>query len=94
MITTKIAEKERKIREKLRIKEVIDKEGERTFYPQSKTLGIWHNFYKDPLGVIFADLDIEYFYSLSSAKQFIDDYVNKKLNKVEIIYHDVNYLTH
>ena len=95
MVTTKISDKERKLRSKLRIKEVREKDGTVKFYPQMKKFGIWWDF-DDPdvffLDMLFKDC-IMSFKSLSAAKYFIDNYVNTCLRKREVLYHDVNYLT-
>lgn len=93
---TNLSEKERKIRKNLRIKEVREKDGVVKFYPQIKKFGIWWDF--DNPDVFFLDILFKdwtrSFRSLNAAKQFIDDYVNTCLRKREILYHNVNYLTH
>ena len=82
MITTKIAEKEKKIRAKLRIKEVIGKNGCCTYYPQYKNWLGWHVFINWHL---YNDLIIYEFYTLEDAKDFIDEYVNRKLRSKKIM---------
>ena len=89
MTTTVIAEKEKKIRKNLRIKEVREKSGLTTFYPQKKICGIWWNFNSSLLSEW-----IESFATLDEAKAFLDKYVDIKLSKRKVTYHNVNYLTH
>ena len=95
MTTTKCTEKERKLRRHLRIKEVRGKDGSIRFYPQKKWFGIWWDFDNPDLFLfdyLFKDWSKSY-NSLNNAKDFIDRYVNSRLSKKKIIYHDVNYLT-
>ena len=96
MVTTKIAEKEKKIRRNLRIKEVIDEQGFHLFYPQRKVFGFWTCFYSgsDILDFLFGDACPKHFLYLDNAKGYLDELVNKKIKRKKIIYHDVNYLTH
>jgi len=94
MVTTKISDKERKLRSKLRIKEVKERDGTVIFYPQIKKFGIWWEF-DDPdlffLDILFKDPSVA-FKSLSAARFFIDNYVNTRLRKREVLYHNVDYL--
>lgn len=87
MVTTKLTEKEKKIRKNLRIKEVI-KGKYHYFIPQIKILHIWWNFLSSDPDELW-----ERFCSLGDTKYFLNDYVNKCLSKKKVIYHDVNYLT-
>lgn len=93
---TKIAEKERAIRKKLRIKEVCDRWEVTRFYLQRKFLGTWWTF--DEKDYLALDLLFQDYYrsynSLEEAKKAIDRYVNYRLTKFKVHYHNVNYLTH
>lgn len=94
MTTTSIVEKEKEIRRKIRIKEVIEKDGISYFYPQHKIFGIWIYFYDNFLDFLFAENSEKEFSSLLAARNFINRYVDRKLSHKKIIYHNVNYLTH
>ena len=96
MTTTKIAEKEKAIRKKLRIKEVVDRWGVTRFFLQRKFLGIWWTF--DDRDYLFIDMLFNDYYkaygTFKAAKDAIDRYVNYRLSEYQVHYHFVNYLTH
>ena len=97
MVTTKLTEKEKKIRKNLRIKEEVGVYNGSWFYPQVKIFGVWYYFrgYSIPnwLEALFLDGPVKMFSSIEDAKKFIDMCVRDKLKYKKIIYHDVNYLT-
>lgn len=98
MTTTNLLEKEKKLRKRLRIKEVCTREGRHIFYPQQRLLGMWVGFEQEYGGLFppfdyFFDCTSAHFQSLDRAKEFIDEKVRYKLSKEKVIYHNVNYLT-
>ena len=93
---TNLAEKERKIRKNLRIKETLERSGDVWFSPQMKIFGIWFNF--DEYTTSWTNLVFTTYFkrysTLEKAKEVIDKYVNYRLAKTKVVYHNVNYLTH
>lgn len=96
MTTTNLSEKERKIRKNLRIKETLERNGDTWFSPQMKLLGMW--FYFDEHTTSWTNLVFTTYFkrysTLEKAREAVDKYVNYKLAKPKVVYHNVNYLTH